>query len=73
MSFLYGPQEMAEMEATGAGTNHARPEPLSPLYDERFTGPRDAGFAECLAEIYVSRGFPKCAATIRDLAREDRP
>lgn len=68
---LYGPKELAEMEATGAGTNHARPESL-PLYDVPESRSHDSGFAECLAEFYTSRGFPGCAAKIRDINREVR-
>lgn len=65
---LYGPAELAEMEAAGVGENTARPLlEHEPLY---FPVPPDAKFSERLARAYEERGYPQCAATVRELSRE---
>lgn len=71
MSFLYGPKELAEMEEDGIGECSVPNYRLAP--DEPVTPPCNAGFAETLAGVYERRGFPRCAATVRELVREARP
>ncbi len=68
---LYGPAEMAEMTASGVGENTARPEVLDhePLYCPVRP---DAKYSERLARAYEERGYPKCAATVRALNREQK-
>lgn len=65
---LYGPQELAEMEAAGVGECVPRPAPLhaDPV---SFPGHSCPVFAESLARVYEAKGYSRAAANVREIAK----